>query len=156
MSWRIHTASPEWTDVQTYTEAELGKEFGYDYTEDEAENEVLVLFDSGNQEAWVFDGDSNGLARIAQRMLANTDGLDKLRDVTYEKCLVCHLFVEPNDAFEDAPLDTARYMHLCNDDYDTDEALDASHEPHPSGVVLPLWVWKAYGPAPMRAMFGRT
>lgn len=72
----------------------------------------------------------------------------------YEKCAICHLFVEPNTAFTDGS-DIARYSHLCNDDYPTDEALDASHEPHPSGVRLPLAAWKTYGPAHMRAMFGR-
>lgn len=69
----------------------------------------------------------------------------------YERCLCCHLFVEPNPAYGDYP-GLAAYMHLCGDS-EADEALDASHEPRPSGMIRTLAWWKLHGPPAMRARF---
>lgn len=52
-------------------------------------------------------------------------------------------------------LPVAGWCHLHRGDTD-DEALDASHEPRPSGMRATLSTWRAYGPAPMRARFGEN
>lgn len=120
----------EWNDESTVTDAAL-----------------LLWAD----ECTVVTGSEEDLADWAVAALRKVVGHE-----LYEKCAVCHLFIEPNEAFGDDPEHIARYMHLANDDYPEDEALDASHEPHPSGVALPLAVWKVYGPQHMRARFGRS
>lgn len=67
----------------------------------------------------------------------------------YEKCAHCHLFVEPNDAYEPG---LAEYVHLSRGDAD-DDALDDSHEAAPSGEVHMLMAWAAHGPVEMRSRF---
>lgn len=66
-----------------------------------------------------------------------------------EKCKHCHLFIEPN---LDAGPGIAEYMHLHRGD-EADEALDADHEPEPSGMIATLATWREYGPREMRARF---
>jgi len=72
---------------------------------------------------------------------------------TYEKCAHCHLFVTPNDEADRYPeMGFAEWDHLHRGDA-ADEALDASHEPTPSGEVHALAWWREHGPAAMRARF---
>lgn len=72
-------------------------------------------------------------------------------EVEYEKCLDCHLFVEPNDDFENDPT-LAAYLHLYGEcDFCT--ATDDSHEAKPGGGTHPLSWWREHGPALMRARF---
>lgn len=127
-----------------------------DETSDEttvSEGGALLL---SADECTVITGDPEDLADWAVRALDSVVEEEGANLPLYEKCAICHLFVEPNTAYEaNWPSNTAPFVHLCNDDYPEDEALDASHEAHPSGVQLPLAVWKQYGPAHMRAMFGR-
>ena len=145
---------------------------GYDVSESEvlpeedwsdettAEDGALLV---SADECTVITGDPQQLADWAVRALeaVRTGADDPMTNHLYEKCLVCHLFVEANAAYAAYPAGgigitgIARYMHLCNDDYPEDEALDASHEPQPSGVRLPLAVWRVYGSAHLRARFDR-
>lgn len=69
----------------------------------------------------------------------------------YEKCRHCHLFVEPNPAFEDLP-GLAEYIHLHRGD-EVDERLDEDHEAAPSGRKANLLTWQTYGPLAMRERF---
>lgn len=66
----------------------------------------------------------------------------------YEKCLHCHLFVEPNG---EGP-EFAEYIHLHRGD-DADERIDESHEAKPSGFIASLDAWKVFGPSMMRERF---
>lgn len=74
----------------------------------------------------------------------------------YEKCAECHLFVEPNNAFDGQwPEDMggiAPYVHLARGD-EIDEPIDESHDAKPSGEVATLRTWMRHGPAPMRDRF---
>lgn len=73
----------------------------------------------------------------------------------YEKCGLCHLFVFENLAYdEDDPdsADIAPYEHGSRGD-EADEAIEATHEPVPSGLKATLDDWKAVGPPEMRARF---
>lgn len=72
-------------------------------------------------------------------------------DSIYEKCADCHLLVDPNNAHIPGTY-IALYVHLHRGD-DADDALDASHEPRPSGMKANLATWKAYGPQAMRERF---
>lgn len=74
-----------------------------------------------------------------------------LKEVLYEKCRDCHLFVEPNVAYDDAP-GTAEYMHLARGNA-IDERLDADHEPRPSSMKANLATWRVFGPLAMRERF---
>lgn len=69
----------------------------------------------------------------------------------YEKCRDCHLFVEPNDAHKPGT-EIAEFVHLSRGN-DPDEALDASHEPVPSGMRANLATWRVFGPVAMRERF---
>jgi hypothetical protein len=62
----------------------------------------------------------------------------------YEKCAGCHLFIEP--------MNEVLYDHLHRGD-DADEAIIATHEAKPSGMVATLTTWRAHGPAAMRERF---
>lgn len=75
-----------------------------------------------------------------------------LDHVVYHKCRLCHLFVEDNPSYGDAP-GLARYMHLHRDDA-ADRLIDESHNPEPGESATLLW-WKVYGPPQMRARFER-
>ena len=70
----------------------------------------------------------------------------------YERCAHCHLFVEDNQPEADW---VAPYAHLHRGD-DADEAIDASHQATPSGMVATLATWRTYGPEAMRARFTVT
>lgn len=99
--------------------------------------------------------------------------LGETRDVLYEKCAECHLFVEPNDANicwvcdghgshiggkctecggTGRIGDIAPYTHLHRGDV-PDERLDESHEAKPSGMKATLSTWQVYGPSAMRERF---
>jgi len=74
-------------------------------------------------------------------------------DRLYEKCLHCHLFVEPNYSWAAGAAEgLAPYVHSHRGD-DMDERLDADHEPAPSGRKANLLTWKTYGPLAMRERF---
>lgn len=79
-----------------------------------------------------------------------------LNERLYEKCALCHLFVEPNSAFKDSTPEfpIAEYIHLHRGD-EADEALDESHEPAPSGMRATLSVWQEFGPPEMKERFLR-
>ena len=72
----------------------------------------------------------------------------------YEKCLHCHLFVEPNSSFKDSTpqFPIAEHEHLHRGD-EADTLLDESHEAKPSGMRATLATWKEYGPLAMRQRF---
>lgn len=70
--------------------------------------------------------------------------------VLYEKCLHCHLFVEPNDAWvPDQKI--MPYIHLSRGN-DADERFE-DHEPAPSGMLANLTAWQVFGPSAMRERF---
>lgn len=80
-------------------------------------------------------------------------------DEVYEKCAMCHLFVEPNDAaFDDQgnriadPQPLAEYLHLHRGTPE-DEKIDNDHEARPSGLRASLSAWREFGPPEMRARF---
>lgn len=84
----------------------------------------------------------------------------------YTLCAVegCPLFVEENAAAYNADGERienfgefggiAEYVHLCNTDYHDDEFYENDHEAMP-GETQPLSYWRASGPLPVRARFGR-
>jgi len=84
------------------------------------------------------------------------EGRQTAEDYLYEKCALCHLFIEPNDSIEgrnpEYEATLALYLHNHRGD-EADEALDESHEATPSGMKATLATWQAYGPPEMRARF---
>ncbi len=70
----------------------------------------------------------------------------------YAKCAQCHLLVELNRSYEDAPEVLAKYVHLDRGD-DADEELAGSHNAEPSDQVATLPTWKKIGPPAMRERF---
>lgn len=63
--------------------------------------------------------------------------------ILYEKCAYCALFVED---------DNGQYHHLSRGD-DADDAIEASHDATPSGLIATLATWRTIGPPDVRARF---
>ena len=68
----------------------------------------------------------------------------------YEKCLHCHLFIEPNEAYP-AHGRVAPFIHLSRGN-EADERFE-DHEPEQSGLVATLDTWRIFGPSAMRERF---
>lgn len=73
MTYRIHTADASWVHIQFDTVANVDEQLGYEHTEDEAQDQVMILNDMGNQEAWVLTGTEDEWRGLAQRILRRLD-----------------------------------------------------------------------------------
>lgn len=69
MSWRVHTATATFVDVELLTMDEVDRRYGYELEEGDEGEEVLVFTDTGNQEVWVSIIDGDDLRSLAQRIL---------------------------------------------------------------------------------------
>lgn len=67
--------------------------------------------------------------------------------VLYERCFSCHLFIADNHP-EDERATTYIHVHRGSA---LDEALDATHEAQPSGMLATLTAWRAMGVSAVRA-----
>lgn len=99
------------------------------------------------------DDTMNDLTHLVSDVLDNRPAFRtmSLATVFYEKCLHCHLFIEPNPSYEDDE-GLAQYIHNHRGDA-MDEKLDETHEAEPSGRIANLLTWKTYGPLAMRERF---
>lgn len=72
-------------------------------------------------------------------------------DVLYEKCLHCHLFVEPNSSWDEYQTGVTRFVHLSRGNA-ADERFE-DHDAEPSGLLANLATWRIFGPSAMRERF---
>lgn len=69
----------------------------------------------------------------------------------YEKCRDCHLFVDPNSAYEPGS-DIAEFIHLARGNA-ADDAIEETHDAVPSGMRANIPTWQVFGPVAMRERF---